>query len=360
MLKKNTFILLVLVLSFTFVYSQEGKENKKERKVKFAGIPFAGYNRTIEFYFGALLTAYYKINKEDTISPSSSTGLAGAYTSNNSYFGGLIQQFYLKEDRWRIKFIGGLGNANLQVYHEFQQSGKFIDYQTKVIFMMLDVKRQVLNNFYAGLSATLADAETTFDYINPVTGEKPVDRNSLNNIGINFLYDSRNFVNFPDKGFQVSIKNQFYREWMNNDSVFTKIELSYDHYFSLLNDKRIIMFRFFSVMSFGAVPFQGQNVVQGDDIRGYSQGKYRDNQVFSIQTEYRHCLPRRFGFVLFVGVAAAVPDINGLLNTTYLPGGGAGIRYMILKDEKINIGIDIGVGKDDWSLTFRVGDAFSR
>lgn len=360
MLKKSSYLFLIMILASLLVLAQGEEKIKKERKVKLAGIPFAGYNRTIEFYFGALVNGYYKVSKNDTISPSSSTGIAGAYTSNKSYFAGVIQQFYLKEDRWRIKFIGGLGNANLQFYYEYQQTGKFIDYETKALFLLLDVKRQLIKNFYAGLSATLADAETTFDYEDPTTGEKYVDRNSLNNLGINFLFDSRNFVNYPDRGFQVSMKNQMYREWMGNDSVFNQIILSYDHYFSLPDYRRIIMYRFYSALSFGSVPFQGQNVVQGDDIRGYSQGQFRDNQVYSLQTEYRHRFTGRFGFVLFAGVAAAVPDFNSLFSATYLPGGGAGIRFLILKEEKINIGIDFGIGKDDWSVTFRVGDAFSR
>ena len=62
----------------------------------------------------------------------------------------------------------------------------------------------------------------------------------------------------------------------------------------------------------------------------------------------------------FAGIAAAVPDIKGLFENTYLPLAGVGVRFILIKRMGINIGIDVGVGRDDWSLTFRVGEAFSR
>ena len=169
-----------------------------------------------------------------------------------------------------------------------------------------------MKNFYAGLSATFADAETTFDYQDPATGQNFVDRNSLNNLGINFLFDSRNLVNYPDKGFQVSMKNQLYRDWLGNDSIFNQIILTYDHYYGLPDERRIIMYRFYSAISFGSVPFQGQNVVQGDDIRGYSQGKYRDNQVYSIQTEYRHRFRQRCACRAVKMIRMAMADKNAI------------------------------------------------
>ena len=63
---------------------------------------------------------------------------------------------------------------------------------------------------------------------------------------------------------------------MGNDSSFTKVELTYNQYLNLNSERKVLLIRYFSKMSFGAVPFQGQNTIRADDIRGYSQGKYRD------------------------------------------------------------------------------------
>ncbi len=355
---KNLAISLILTATLSISYAQEKEE--KDKPVKFAGIPMISYNRTVEFAGGALLNAYYKMNRNDTISPSSSTSLIGMYTTNHSYFAAFVQQFYLKEDRWRLKLIGGYGNANLQVYHEFNQAGQYVDYGTKMGILSLDVKRKVYGKWYLGLSGSIMRANTTFDVTHPETGEKLTDNQQMNNGGVNVLFDNRNNVNYPTKGLQVTLNNQFYEKWMGNDSSFYQLEFTYNFYFNFKSERKVMLLRYFSKMSFGAVPFQGQNVVRGDDIRGYSQGKYRDNLVSAYQAEYRHRFKNRFGFVAFAGVATAVPDFEGFLNATYLPGVGVGLRYMLIKKEKINIGIDVAVGKDDWSLTFRVGEAFSR
>lgn len=357
MLKKHL-LLVFLVSLFINTYSQE--EEKKERNVKFAGIPLLGYNLTTEFSLGAMLNTYYKVNQKDTISPSSSTSLIGVYTTNKSYFGAFIQQLYLKEDTWRLKLVGGVGNANLQVFHEFDQAGAYVDYSTMMSLLSLDAKRKVYKRFYAGLSGALVKANTTFDFLDPATGEKYVDKQTVNNIGINFLYDNRDNINYPTKGLHVFMNNRFFQDWMGNDSSFASIEFSYNFYFNFKSEKRVMLLRYYSKTSFGEVPFQGQNVVRGDDIRGYSKGKYRNNQLYSYQVEYRHRFENRFGFVAFAGIAAVVPDMMSMLTTHYLPGAGVGLRYMLIKKEKINIGIDVAVGRDDWSLTFRIGEAFSR
>jgi len=355
---RSSIIIFFICVFVTASFSQENE--KEERNIKFAGIPLLNYNRTVGFGGGVLLNAYYKVNRTDSISPSSSTSLIGFYTTNNTYFGAFVQQLFLNEDRWRLKLIGGFGNANLQVYHEFEQAGEYIDYSTLVSVISLDAKRKIYNKFYGGLSGSLINTSTTFDVLNPSTGENIVDNQQLNNIGINFLYDNRNNINYPTKGLHVFMNNRFYDNWMGNDSSFISIEFSYNYYYKFKTDKRVLLLRYYSKSSFGEVPFQGQNVIRGDDIRGYSKGKYRDKQIYSYQAEYRHRFENKFGFVAFVGIAAAVPDMLSMLNTQYLPGVGVGIRYEIIIKEKINIGIDVAIGRDDWSLTFRVGEAFSR
>ena len=110
----------------------------------------------------------------------------------------------------------------------------------------------------------------------------------------------------------------------------------------------------------GDVPFEGQTVVGGDDIRGYSQGKYRNDQVYTLQAEYRWNFYKRWGLVAFAGLASAVEKLADIPDNDLLPGVGAGLRFKMLPAEKINIGIDGAVGKGDYSITFRIGESFGR
>ena len=62
----------------------------------------------------------------------------------------------------------------------------------------------------------------------------------------------------------------------------------------------------------------------------------------------------------FLGVASAVEKFSDIFSSELLPGVGAGLRYRMIPSMKINIGVDGGIGKDDRSLTFRIGESFGR
>lgn len=56
----------------------------------------------------------------------------------------------------------------------------------------------------------------------------------------------------------------------------------------------------------------------------------------------------------------AVESINELPKSELLPGIGVGVRYLMLPKERINIGFDVAVGKDDWGMYFRIGESFGQ
>jgi hypothetical protein len=80
--------------------------------------------------------------------------------------------------------------------------------------------------------------------------------------------------------------------------------------------------------------------------------------MYSLQGEYRWNLAKRFGLVAFFGIATIsgsdVSENNGVL----LPGIGTGFRFTAFEKNHFNIGMDAAVGKDDWGIYFRIGEAF--
>jgi outer membrane protein assembly factor BamA len=204
------------------------------------------------------------------------------------------------------------------------------------------------------------DSETTFDFPDFFPDSLKNDARNMNNIGGQLTYDRRDHQLNPYSGFKAMLKASFYRDWMGSDDDFNRYELSHNHYFTLKNKRNILVARFYATISTGNVPFLGQNVVGQDDIRGYSSGKYRNNQVYALQTEYRWRFYKRMGMVGFLGVASAVEYLPDIFENELLAGAGIGIRYLMIPKERINVGIDIAKGKGDWGLYFRIGEAFGR
>lgn len=353
--------LLHALFIFLFGILAHGQEQDSTQKVNLAAIPFVNYNKTLGTTFGAMTQGFYKVNKNDTISPSSSSGLLGLYTTNNSYFFAAFQRLYLKEDRWRILAAAGFGNFNYQYWQDLPLiGGTFIDFGTGAKFAFTRVERKIYKELYGGISGVLSKTATDFDLPDFVPDSIKADKRSMNNLGLILNYDKREHQMNPYGGYNIEIKDEFYREWLNSGNNFEKLELTYNHYYMLKNERNILATRMKAIIATGDVPFQGQSVVGHDDIRGYSSGKYRDNQVYAVQAEYRWRFYKKFGMVGFAGVASAVKNFGDIFSSEILPGAGFGLRYMMIEKERINVGIDLAKGKDDWGLYFRIGESFGR
>jgi outer membrane protein assembly factor BamA len=347
--------------------SQRRDQAETPRKITIAGIPVASYNRAVGFFFGAMGSLYYKVSESDTISPSSSTLLWGGVTTNSSYALGGMQNLYLREDRWRLSFVGAHGTFVYQFFQDipasgqYNESGQWIDYSSKGEFVRLDVKRLTVTNVYVGAVVLGNWTTTEFDIIDPGTGTNLTSQATLISLGYTVSYDGRDEISFPTRGFLVNFENRFVREALGASNNYDKFKISANYFWDIRKDRKsILVTRLFADIASGDVPFQAQNTVGRDDLRGYSEGKYRGNQVYAIQAELRQNVYGRIGMVGFLGAGSAVDKVSDIPDSEFLPSIGAGIRYLAIPEEKVRIGIDIGVGRDDWSLAFRIGETFGR
>ena len=339
--------------------TQTKVDTTKKSKIKFSAMPMINYNRTQGAVVGAMTSVFYKVNEKDTISPPSQSMLIGIYTAEKSWMAGFVQQFYLKEDKWRAKAIAFKGNINYQFFNGDPSTnvGDFEDYTNDVVMISAQVHRKIWKRLYGGLYGEYNNSKTYFRAQND-----SLDERNLSNIGYVLSQDSRDNVYYPTTGKFINLLNQFYRKWTGSDNDFNRFKLNYNQFFNLKKDQRhILIGRANLEIATGDVPFQAEAVIGQDDIRGYSEGKYRGNQLYALQSEYRYTFNEsRFGLVGFAGVASAVENFSDIFDTSLLPGVGAGVRYCLIRSMKINIGVDVGVGKGDYSITFRIGESFTR
>ena len=107
-------------------------------------------------------------------------------------------------------------------------------------------------------------------------------------------------------------------------------------------------------------------------MRGHYLGRYRDNNLYAAQIEYRlplgrsnwiderHNIPfwQRWGLVGFFGLGDVYgPDSNGSLSNIK-SSVGLGVRYLILPEERINIRVDFGFGSQMPGFYFGIREAF--
>lgn len=315
-------------------------------------IPYVNYSRSIGFAYGFLPMAMYRLNKKDTISPSSISGGIYMRTTNDTWFGMGFSKFYLKEDTYRVTVAGGLGNMNFQFYPDTPLAPEIVTYSTGANFLMMEVQRKIIDNMYGGLGYVYADLATEFD----VEGV-PIQYTRLDGIRMIYSYDKRSDVYYPYDGNIVNVNYSFYPEFMGNELVSSKIEIDYNQFYSF-NKRDVLALRAFAGFGVGQLDFNQQFIVGNTDIRGYSQGEYRGEQLLAIQGEYRWNIAEKFGLVGFAGVATVFESPNQFNNGKLLPGAGGGFRVTVFPKNHMNIGIDAGVGINDWGIEFRIGESF--
>lgn len=316
-------------------------------------MPFLSYDRNLEFMIGAIPMVMYNLDSEDQVSPKSLSGLAAVYTTNKSYFIVFFNKLYFNEDNWRATIFGGIGNLNSQFFMEGNENPEFYDYGTKATVLNVGIQRKIIQKFYGGINYTYAQFDTDFE--NDI---RPPTSNQTNSLQLNLLYDSRNAQYYPTKGINTRLRYVTYPEWLGNNIKATKILSEYNMYFSTRKEKDVVAARFSGLFGLGDIVFEQQVVIGGKDIRGYSEGKYRGDGLMALQGEYRYNFDNNMGLVGFAALATIYGSDNQDFDWKAYPGVGVGYRYAAFKKVKFNIGIDAAVGKDDWGIYFRIGEAF--
>lgn len=359
--RKILFIFLLIGPLFALAQEKVKAKNKEDKKVNYAFIPIIMYNSSFGTQFGVMANAYFHMNEKDSISPASVVAFIGNVFTNKTYFTGLFNKLYFNEDHWRTKTGIGFGNIVFQTYWELPYdipgvpSGGFLDYKTRMAFVYGEATHLVVDRLYMGLRMVYSKVNTEFD-----SDLIPDENLELFGFGLASELDKRDNVFYPQTGLNTKLNTFSYLEQLGSSNTYHTINFTFNKYFSI-NNKSVIMGRLYANVSVGdSIPFNGKNTVGRDDLRGYSNGKYRANQVYNLQTEYRWNFYKKWGMVAFGGVAIATDDLQGNDYSGLLPALGAGIRFLAIPKRKINIGVDVAVGKGDWGVYFRIGEAFLR
>jgi len=355
---------LITIILFSFISTQvfsqglpsgggDGSSDLGDKNFSFVPVPYLNFSRSLGFAFGALPMAMYKLNPKDTISPASITGLLGMYTTNDTWFAMFFQRFYLKEDDWRVTAAGGLGSIHFQFFLDLPGAG-YIDYNTQADFLFAEGQRRVIGKLYAGVHYTYTAFNTSFGSDTTVN----LGENTLHGIGAKFSFDKRDDVYYPRDGSITELDWTSYPGFFDNKFESNKIEIDHNHFISMREDKDVIATRIYGGFGIGDLSFEQQFIVGRQDIRGYTQGKYRGDYLLAAQGEYRWNFHEKMSAVGFLGLATVYGSINESDEGVILPGIGTGFRYNVFPKYHMNIGFDVAAGKDDWGFYFRVGEAF--
>jgi hypothetical protein len=391
-------LILTTVLVTHCALAQSESRNKEivPGKLYLIPLPALGYNPVSGFMFGVASSASISLGEPSNTRLSS--GMFNAlYTTNDQILISLKSTIYSREDKWQLMgdwrlFLSSQPTYGLSTgpqseifFNEIEEAFGLGDYKDGVQegelmgFNLLRFHEIALYNvaggFYAGIGYHLDKYWMIRDNILDLDADPPDISNhyaysilhdfdpeeyTISGISLNALYDTRDNINSPQKGRYAFLQFKVLPTWMGSDKGATSLWIEYRDYFSLSKrvPRNILAFwTYFNLSTSGRFPYMGLPALGWDQFgrsgRAYPQGRFRGEELFYFESEYRFRLPilkkdpGRLGGVIFANAtSASASDLNIDFFQYFKPGIGLGLRLTINEATRSNVCFDYGYGAD--------------
>ncbi len=294
-------------------------------------------------------------------------GGGGLYTDNGSKAFGVAQSANFKDNAWKIVAGALVYDLNLEFYGIGSGAGdddRSLPVNQRGWAVGAKGLRRLKGNWYGGVSYFYLEVDSTFDFESQDL-EHPVepppeadDVSAIATLGLVAEYDSRDNQFSAARGVLFNASFSTSSKTVGSDFDFSSVHLEYNRYWQL-RDGLILAARgsgcavpgdapYYALCKFGVFP----------DLRGYVGGRYRDQTMLAVQSEIRWRFSKRFTAIGFAGVGEVAESVSDFDLDHLLPSFGAGLRYLLSVDNRLNIGIDYAVGKGSDAFYFYVGESF--
>jgi outer membrane protein assembly factor BamA len=360
--KRWAITLFFSLLVFQILSAQQEKP-KNPNRFKIIGLPVFFFTPDTKFGGGAGGISTFNFPKDSLGARRSSVTVGVVYTQLNQLL--LYFPFQLFPNNQRYWISGELGYYRY-VFNYFGTGNDFDPdfiekYDATFPRLRLNLSKKVAPGLYAGLRYAYDD----FTYTRTVPGGE-LDRNTvtgadggrISGLGAGINYDTRNNLFFPTRGWLLDASIYAESSWTGSQFSYRRFSADASHYWDI-GKKGVFALNGVSVFSFGEVPFHQMPVIGGTKrLRGYFEGKYRDNHLLVLQGEYRQPLFWRLGAVAFGGFGVVSDRVENFALRHTRHHFGLGLRLMIDKAQKINIRADYGWGYKSSGFYLTFGEAF--
>ena len=175
---------------------------------------------------------------------------------------------------------------------------------------------------------------------------------------LNGEIDTRDNDLYPRSGRYAQAKAVIAREELGSDDDYDSLELEWNSY-RPFGERHVLAWRIAGKITDGDPPFFALAWFgSGVDLRGYTPGRYMGESMFAAQAEWRWQATPRWGFVAFGGTGKMSGALGDIDTDSWLPAGGAGVRFRLTKALPLNLRADFAWGRDDSTFSLAVGEAF--
>jgi outer membrane protein assembly factor BamA len=184
------------------------------------------------------------------------------------------------------------------------------------------------------------------------------DGGIISRIGFSVTSDSRNHLIYPTSGGYYQVQTKFSTRAIGSEFDFTTLNIDLRRYVTIFDDI-VVASQLNGVFNLGDTPFFNAASIGGKYLmRGFYEGRYRDDNMLAFQAECRLPLWWRIGIVAFAGFAQVDDRIEDFRLGGFKFAFGGGLRFLWDREQKLNIRLDVGFADGESALYLTIGEAF--
>lgn len=336
-------------------------DNSEIKRFSIFPFPVISYTPETNFLFGAGASLTFRFNKDPLRVKPSNVFAGGAYTLNKQILLYTQYKIFYNENKYYTYGEAGYYKYNFFYYGIGEDRVPEELFAVDFPRFITDFTRKILPNLYSGIRYHYENYQVHDQMPGGelISGNVPGGKGSLvSGVGITSVYDSRDSVFYPNKGWYTEVYYTNYGKTWGGNFNYNRIAVDIANYQKIYK-KVILAMNSFSSFITGTAPFQQLSGVGGTKkMRGFYEGFFRDKNLSMLQAETRFPIWWRFGGVVFgdVGVLGNNTDFLRFDKPKYTFGGG--LRFTITEDDHLNIRVDYGVGPGTSGAYITIGEAF--
>ena len=335
----------------------------ESKNFKIIGLPLIFYGPETKFGGGGAGMITFQMTKDSIPSRPSSVQFGFAYTQLRQVLIYLPFNLWAKNDHYN--FFGELGYYRYNYF--FWGVGNDQPEENREIYdvvfprIRMNLLQSIFKNTFTGLKYNFDDFRIT-----RVEEGKLLESGSVtgglggivSSVGWVLKHDSRDNLFSASKGYFAEFSFQMDQKIWGSSFNNSRLILDASTYFTNSFNHTLAL-NAYLVYGRGTIPFNQMAMLGGGKkMRGYYEGRYRDNNLVMLQSEYRMPLFWRIGVVGFFTLGDVAPAFNQFKINEPKVAYGGGLRWMIDQKQKINLRLDVGWAERKANFYLTVSEAF--
>jgi hypothetical protein len=332
--------------------------------------PVVGTSQKLGFVVLPMLV--YSLNKKDSISPPSSSALLVYFDLYGSWVAAVKQSFYWDRNKWRAFISLGVGDLRLKYFGVGRDTMILSNNDSNYVWTRqkeLDVSvmcfRKIFKGLYGGLEVhyNQSDLEGT-DSIATVQLTRaglPLGKITQTVLVPALIWDSRDNIFWSAKGIYSSLNCQVSNRAFFSSRDYNIVSCWVNGYHSLLknSNKLILAWHLYSQAGWGDLPYRiYANYGHGDNVTGYTSGKYVNFSEATVQTELRFELWKFIACGGYAGTGKVFSSYSVFGQSAWLHFGGIRLYFNIIPYRNIRLRLDAAISRKDYGFYIGIGQGF--